>query len=116
MNRNFIYILFLFLAISCQKSPDVVSNKPDWVLEEDLMSDIIVDLRIADAALYSSHTGKQRDKKKDWEYIMKKYQVSDSIFRKSHDYYAGHPDVAEKIYEKAIDKLSEMVAKNSVGQ
>lgn len=116
MNRIFIYIFFLILAVSCQSSPEVVSNKPDWVLDEELMSDIIVDLRIADAALYSSHTGKQRDKQKDWAYIMKKYNVSDSIFRKSHDYYAGHPEVAEKIYEKAIDKLSEMVAKNSAGQ
>lgn len=80
------------------------------------MVDIIVDLRIADAAVYINSNSPPRDKTKDWAFIMKKYNIHDSIFRNSHDYYAEHPEVAEAIYEQVIDRISEMVAKNADDQ
>lgn len=93
-----------------------VSNKPDWVISEDSMVLILVDLRIADAAVYTNNKNIPRDKKKDFEFVFKKHHTSDSLFRKSHDYYAEHPEVAENIYERVIDELSEMVANNTQGQ
>lgn len=106
--------LALFLSLSaCSNSNKEVSNKPEWVIEEDKMVDIIVDLRIADAAVYINSNSAPRDKVKDWNFIMKKHHTSDSIFLKSHDYYAEHPEVAESIYESVEDKLNEMLANNT---
>ena len=103
----------LIMSSSCGSAPsENTSSKPDWVLDENKMVDIIVDLRIADAAVYANSNMPPRDKVKDWAFIMEKYHIHDSIFRKSHDYYAGHPDIAEDIYERVIDRLNEMVADN----
>ena len=113
MRKLTFYLMCLIMSSSCGSAPsDNTSSKPDWVLDENKMVDIIVDLRIADAAVYANSNMPPRDKVKDWAFIMKKYHIHDSIFRKSHDYYAGHPDIAEDIYEKVIDRLNEMVADN----
>lgn len=110
MKRLFICLLFLSLAGACNKKPVKVANKPKWVIDEKLMVDIIADLRIIDAATYINTNSPPRDKAKDWAFVMTKHKVNDSIFRKSHEYYAEHPEVAEKLYEQVIDKISEMEA------
>lgn len=76
------------------------------------MVEIITDLRITDAALFTGHNGIQRNKKIDWAFIMKKHNTVDSIFIQSHDYYAGQPEVMDKIYEGVIDNLSEQIAQD----
>ncbi|MBL7836228.1 MAG: DUF4296 domain-containing protein [Bacteroidetes bacterium] len=111
------FLLFILICMgvlsSCgEQQAESTSSKPDWVLDENKMVDIIVDLRIADAAVYLNTNMPPRDKVKDWAFIMKKHQIHDSIFRKSHDYYAAHPEIAEDIYEQVIDRLNEMVADN----
>lgn len=109
-------MLALLLLFSCSEKRVKAVDKPDWVLDESKMVDIITDLRIADAATYYNTSAPPRDKVKDWFFIMKKHGVQDSIFRKSHDFYAGQPEVAVKIYEDVIDRISEMQADNSDGQ
>ncbi|MFM6983186.1 MAG: DUF4296 domain-containing protein [Chitinophagaceae bacterium] len=116
MKRQVILFLVLIMAVSCRDARPKVKDKPDWVIEENKMVDIIVDLRIADAAVYNNTNSPPRDKVKDWAFIMKKHKVSDTLFIKSHDYYAEHPEVAAALYEQAIDKISEMVAANSDDQ
>ncbi len=102
----------LFLIAACGKQKPKVASKPDWVINESTMVDMVVDLRIVDAATYNNKSGAPRNKTKDWEFVMKKYKTNDSIFRKSQDYYCQYPKVLESIYEQAIDKLSEMQANN----
>jgi hypothetical protein len=113
MKRTLIYLLFLVACFSCRKKEVKVANKPDWVIDEKKMVDIITDLRIVDAATYANSNMPPRDKAKDWAFVMKKHHVVDSIFRNSHDYYSEHPEVAEKIYEQVIDRISEMEADNA---
>jgi hypothetical protein len=115
MKRTVICFLFLTLLFACGKKEVKVANKPDWVIDEKKMVDIITDLRIIDAATYINTNSAPRDKSKDWFFVMKKHGVQDSIFRNSHDYYAEHPEVAEKIYEQVIDRISEMEADNAEG-
>ena len=113
--KVFLTVLIL-LVCGCKKKEMHINDKPDWVISEDQMVDMIVDIRIADAAVYINQKTLPRDKAADLTFIMKKYHTNDSIFDKSHDYYAEHPEVAENIYERVIDRLSEMVANNSEGQ
>ncbi len=110
MKRVLFCFLFLSVICSCNKEQAKVANKPDWVIDEKKMVDIITDLRIVDAATYSNTNSPPRDKAKDWAFVMNKHKVVDSVFRNSHDYYAEHPKVAEKLYEQVIDKISEMEA------
>ncbi len=110
------YTVCLCLLMGCQPKHAQVKDKPEWVIEEVKMVDIIVDLRIADAATYINSHGPARDKKADILFIMKKHHTTDSVFVKSHDYYAQHPEVAANIYERVIDKISEIQAENADGQ
>lgn len=116
MKRPFVALMTLCMLISCREKQVKAVNKPNWVIEEKKMVDIITDLRIADAATYYNTSAPPRDKVKDWNFIMQKHGVQDSIFRKSHDFYAGQPEVAVKIYEEVIDRISEMQADNTDGQ
>lgn len=116
MKQGIFCCIFILLLLSCGEKTARLPDKPNWLIEENKMVDIIVDLRIADAATYSIPNKPPRDKAKDWNFIMKKHKIADSTFRKSHDYYAGNPEVAERLYEKVIDKISEMQAANSDGQ
>ena len=115
MQHKLIISLFFLTALlsACSDGHKKVSSKPKWVIDEKKMVDMIVDLRIVDAATYNNNSGPPRDKSKDWYFVMKKYKVEDSIFRKSHDYYCKYPEVLEVIYEEVIDKLSEMQAVNA---
>lgn len=108
-----ICIILLLFATSCGNKQPKVASKPDWVIDEKKMVDIIVDLRILDATTYTSSSGPPRDKAKDYNFVMKKFKVQDSIFRKSHDYYCKYPEVLASIYEQTIDRLSEMQALNA---
>jgi len=108
-----ILLIFLYSCSGISKQEEVQTvQKPDWLLEEDKMVEIITDLRITDAALFTGHNGIQRNKKIDWAFIMKKHNTVDSIFIQSHDYYAGQPEVMDKIYEGVIDNLSEQIAQD----
>lgn len=112
-HKLFLFSLLLTaLLAGCGNHQPKVARKPDWVIDEKKMVDIIVDLRIVDAATYTANSGPPRDKAKDWYFVMKKYKVQDSVFRKSHDYYCRYPEVLASIYEQAIDRLSEMQALN----
>ncbi|NQW42884.1 MAG: DUF4296 domain-containing protein [Bacteroidetes bacterium] len=103
--------LFLILIFSnCTKQKPKVASKPNWVIKEPQMVDMIADLRIIDAATYNNSKGAPRNKSKDYDFVIKKYKTHDSIFRNSHDYYCQYPKVLESLYEQALDKLSEMQA------
>lgn len=113
--KPYLIILFsftLFFACSKQNTPKVSESKPEWVIEETKMIDIILDLRLVDASQFIFSDKPPRDKAKDWDFVMKKHQVVDTIFINSHDYYAGHPKVLEGMYEKVINQLSEMQSDN----
>ena len=117
MKRLIPFIVFsLMFMPSCRDKSARTEQKPSWVLSEDKMVDIITDLRITDAATYINQSSGPRDKRIDWAFVMKKHKVHDSIFRKSHDYYAGKPEISEKIYEKDIDRISEMQADYAEGK
>lgn len=112
----FFFLIFMFSACQSGDKLEVVDSKPDWVIEEDKMIDIIMDLRVVEAAVYIKSNQPPRDKIKDWEFVMKKHQVADSVFVKSHEYYTEYPEVLSGIYEQVIDRLSEMQAENYENQ
>lgn len=105
----------IFAACNSKQKP-AEQARPDWLLDEKTMVDVITDLRIADAATYINTGTPPRDKVKDRAFIMKKYHIPDSTFMMSHEYYTNHPDMINRIYEKVVDRLSEMEAENQQGQ
>ena len=108
--------LTIFFLASCNERKPAEQKKPEWLMDEKTMVDIITDIRITDAATYINTGAPPRDKMKDRAFIMKKHHVADSVFLKSHEYYTSHPEMINHIYEKVVDRLSEMEAENQQGQ
>lgn len=109
IKRIFIIILMALVFFSCSK-PTV--KKPEILVHEDQMIDMLVDIHLAEATF---NTRRHRDSlvmkssSADFYYsILNKYQIPDSVFEQSFVFYASQPRKFEKMYRQAMNKLNEM--------
>lgn len=103
-------ILFAFFGIlfflSCNNSG---ITKPDNLINENVMEDILYDLSILEAVRAQIQEGDQKFTGKLDVYIYKKYKIDSLQFAKSNQYYAA--DVEE--YKKIFDNIKQrMVTEN----
>lgn len=106
---NFILLILLLTVFSCSKP---VVEKPEVLIHEDQMIDILVDIHLAEATF---NTRRHRDSlvmkssSANFYYsILDKYQVPDSVFEQSFVFYVSQPRKFEKMYRQAMNKLNEM--------
>ena len=96
--RNLLFLIFSFLLLSCQnieKAP-----KPDNLIPEDKMVDVLVDLAKTDAAIslsikeYKKRGGEARN------LILEKHNIDSLQLVESNAYYADDFKTNERIYAK----------------
>lgn len=98
--RNAILLLLALLALGCGK-PAV--EKPDNLIDQQTMANIIYDLAVIEAmktqdvALIGNASS---------DYVYKKYKVDSLRFVRSNQYYAAQIDQYKKIYEKVDARLA----------
>jgi hypothetical protein len=103
-------ILFIFiLFFSCSKP---VVEKPELLIQEDKMIEMLTDIHLAEATF---NARRHRDSlvmkssSADFYYsILDKHQVPDSVFEQSFVFYASQPRKFEKMYRQAMNRLNEM--------
>ena len=88
-------------------------EKPEGLIPEKKMVDMLVDLHLADAMYQIKENrlaGKNvKIKSEDFYYsVLAKYNVPDSVFEKSIIYYSCFPKDFEKIYASVLDRVSQM--------
>lgn len=109
MKKLLIIFLFIVFALeSCDKTP---FEKPNPLIKEKQMIDMLVDVHLADAAFTIMRNDSLviKSSSTDFYYsVLEKYQVPDSIFEKSFVYYASNPKKFEKMYREVMNKLSKM--------
>jgi hypothetical protein len=93
--------LFVLLLSGCKK--DIV-EKPDNLIEEEVLISIICDLAILEASKIQ-YTGVQYEYPKATEFVKKKYKIDSITFAKSTQYYAADVENYKKIYIKAKEKI-----------
>ncbi len=100
-------LLFLFLSLfvfSCSKNP---APKPDNLLDEEVMVDIIYDISILQATDGSMpHKLTEYTIEMD-EYIFEKYKIDSVTYRQNQRYYAADARKYKKIYKKVIERLDQ---------
>jgi len=104
---GFILAILLYVFVSCDNE---VIKKPDHLVKEKEMINMLVDIHIAEATYnrmrYDSIV--RNSSSVNFYYsVLDKYQVPDSVFEKSFVYYASNPKNFEKIYREVMNKLSE---------
>lgn len=103
-------LLFSFVGFfSCSKP---VVEKPEVLVQEDKMIEMLTDIHLAEATF---NARRHRDSlvmkssSADFYYsILEKHQVPDSVFEQSFVFYASQPRKFEKMYRQAMNKLNEM--------
>ena len=99
-------VIILFLCASCTDG-----GKPDDILTKEQMVKALTEIYISEQKM--NRLGLQRDSaERQFErfepLIFKKAGVSDSVFRKSFNYYMDRPKEIEMIYTALVDSLSLM--------
>jgi len=107
-----IFVLFLVTLFSCKNE---VIDKPDNLIDEDVLVNIIYDLAILEAAK-TQYTGIQYQYPKPTEYVKKKYKIDSVTFAKSTQYYASDVKNYKKIYERVKEKIDEEAKKIDGGK
>ena len=109
MKKIFQILLFLlvFVVVACDKP---VIPKPEHLIHQDKMIDMLVDIHLAEATYtkFRYDTAMKHLTSTDFYYsILSKYEVPDTVFEKSFLYYASEPKNFEKMYRKVLSQLSE---------
>jgi hypothetical protein len=107
--KNFFILLISLAFFSCSKPP---VEKPDNLLREDKMIDMLVDIHLAEATFNNRRhrdTLVEKSSSVNFYYsILEKHQVPDSVFEKSFVFYSSQPRKFERMYRQAMNKLNEM--------
>jgi hypothetical protein len=94
----------IFLATGCGNS---AVQKPDNLIDEDKMVEIIYDLSLLEAIKSQKPVVLETNQINPNTYIYKKYEIDSIQFAKSNAYYASDIKAYKEIYEKVSKRLDE---------
>ncbi|QYA24439.1 DUF4296 domain-containing protein [Gramella sp. MT6] len=102
--RNTVLYLFLFLTlVSCQDLKK--TEKPDDLIPEDKMVDVLTELALVNAARNYSKPKLESTGINPDEYIYEKFNIDSLQFERSNDYYTEKYDQYERIYDSVKVRL-----------
>jgi len=107
-----IYILFTVIFLSIFSCDDPAVEKPKKLIPREKMIEMLTDIHIAEAT-YSNLKNQdnllRNSNPADFYYsVLKKHNVTDTVFEKSYIYYASNPKIFEKMYRQVMNNLNEM--------
>jgi len=107
-------IFFTLLLFSCIHEDKI----PDYVISKEQMADIILDMNIADVR---SSRKNQSDGTKVWQrdndltLISEKYNIPDSVIKKSYDFYITHPTIFKEVLALSLEKAEKLSPEVEIG-
>ena len=99
MKKLVLIIGAILLFASCNNS---AVQKPDKLIDEDTMANIIYDLSVLEAM---KSRNPQLMRNSTSEYVYKKYHIDSVQFVRNNQYYASEIDKYKKIYEKVNTRI-----------
>ena len=95
----------LLLACSAPKT-----EIPTEILSETEFANMLKEIHVAEAAFELNKSKGMENAKNtlanSYQSIYKKYDIDDSTFNKSLEYYAKHPEILEDIYSTVLEQLT----------
>ncbi|MBG6060264.1 hypothetical protein IWX83_000027 [Flavobacterium sp. CG_9.1] len=95
-------IVMLILLVSCKEE---VIQKPDQLVEKDVMVNVMVDLSILEAIKYQNPASLDTFKINPRDFIYKKYKIDSLQFAKSNVYYASDYEDYKLMFEQIVQRL-----------
>ena len=110
MSKYIFLFPLLMLIVSCYNENKPATLKPDPLLTEHELVEIITDIQIAEGVLvfHRQYKIKTSDELKDslFQVVFDHFGISSKLFRENINYYNTMPDVMEDIYEDVLTNLS----------
>lgn len=95
-------IISFFLIISCGK------KRPEGVVSEKKMSEILTEVSLIDGYLNSLPTDSARKVMPVlYGKVFERFKLDSALFIRNVDYYYGNPELTEKVYKKVQENLSQ---------
>jgi hypothetical protein len=102
MRKIITFLTIVTLFVSCKEE---VVNKPERLIEKDVMVDIMYDLSILEAIRNQNPASLDTFKINSRDYIFKKYKIDSAQFAKSNVYYASDYNEYKSMFEQIRKRL-----------
>ena len=102
MRKIITFLTIVTLFVSCKEE---VVNKPERLIEKDVMVDIMYDLSILEAIRNQNPASLDTFKINSRDYIFKKYKIDSAQFAKSNVYYASDYNEYKSMFEQINKRL-----------
>ena len=103
--KNLLLILLISVLTQCNTR---IIEKPENLIEEDKMIEIIYDLALLDAVKSQNPIYLETNKINPRTYVYKKYSIDSLQFVKSNQYYASDVEAYKKIYDKVSQRIENL--------
>ncbi|MGX7667559.1 DUF4296 domain-containing protein [Flavobacterium pedocola] len=100
--KKVVLLFSLMLLFSCA---DKAMEKPDNLIEKDVMIDILFDIVVLQAAESTNAAQFAQKGLKPNEFIYGKYKIDSVTFAKSNRYYASDPHNYQKMFAKVSERI-----------
>ncbi len=104
MRKIITFLTIIALFVSCKQE---VINKPEQLIEKDVMVDVMYDLSILEAIKYQNPASLDTFKINPREYIFKKYKIDSLQFAKNNAYYAADYKGYKLMFEQVTKRLDD---------
>lgn len=103
MKKVFYFFIGTLILLSCQQN---AVDKPDNLIEEDTMEDILYDLAILDAIKTNKPASLDKKNITASTYVYNKYNIDSLQFVSSNHYYAADVHNYLKMYQRIEERLA----------
>ena len=107
--KKVVLVFCTIWLLSCSNNP---VPKPDNLLEEEVMTDILYDLAILQAIDGSFSNKLVENNIESKKYIFKKYKIDSITYYQNQRYYAADIKKYKEMYQEVLDRLEEVNTKN----
>lgn len=102
--KKFVLVFCTIWLLACSNNP---VPKPDNLLDEEVMTNILFDIAILQAAEGSMPLRLSEEQINSNTYIYKKYAIDSLTFYQNQRYYAADVKQYKKMYQEVLDRLDE---------
>ncbi len=102
--KKLLFGIIILLAPACKSEAP-----PEWVMSEEQMINYLIDLHLSEAAVQNLRLKSDSARvvfAVQEKYLLKKHNLTDSVFLKSYGYYLDHSEKLEEIYGAVVDSIS----------
>jgi hypothetical protein len=103
--KQILVLLLGIIIISCSNNP---VPKPDNLLSEEVMKDMLFDVVVLQAAETTVGYKLNQNNLKLTSFIYKKYKIDSLTYYQNQKFYAANPKKYKKMYKEISDRLAKI--------